>query len=247
MTEDSLSGNLRRLSREAGDMEIVLFDLPGASNIPEPSEIRGLRSLRGELEMSCTVHFASELRADCSGSVMERSAEECLRLIELFSSLEPFAWILHVTGSGVNEREAGHWLENARSGLERITKALPDKSALCLETLDYDLSRLTAVIEEMDISVCLDAGHLLARKEPILEQIEKFFSHTRVVHLHGVRPDGTDHADLSYLERGLLKEIIEKYARDKKERVITIEVFENDYDRSIEVLKEVFRGGSIQC
>ena len=59
----------------------------------------------------------------------------------------------------------------------------------------------------------------------------------RMIHLHGVMPDGTDQVDLSYFDKELLKKII-KLADDGRERVMSIEVFEDDYFRSLEVIKD---------
>lgn len=242
VTKGTFADNLRRLSREVSDMEVVLFDLPGASNIPPAAEVRKLRALCRELRMSCTVHFPSELSADGTKEMLDRSVDNCLRIIELFSPLEPFAWILHVAG----DKGSGGWLEKSELGLHKIAAALPKRNRLCVENIDYDIIGLEHILGALDVSVCLDIGHLINLGMPVMRQVEKYFRRTRVVHLHGVKPDGTDHVDLSYFDKTLLREILEKYMRDEGERVITMEVFEQDYCLSVEVLGTLCGGGWIR-
>nr|MBP9976033.1 hypothetical protein [Synergistaceae bacterium] len=57
----TFADNLRYLSNDVSDMEIVLFDTPEHSNIPSKDEVRALRDLCGGLDMSCTVHLPSEI------------------------------------------------------------------------------------------------------------------------------------------------------------------------------------------
>ena len=62
----TFADNLRYLSNEVSDMEIVLFDTPEHSNMPAKDEVRALKDLCGELGMSCTVHCNSCVRSICS-------------------------------------------------------------------------------------------------------------------------------------------------------------------------------------
>lgn len=223
-------------------MEIVLFDLPNASNIPTSAQVKELARLCVEMKMSCTVHFPSELDARGSRRKSRQSADKCLKIMELFSPLRPFAWILHVTrGSEIIEETA--WLENARDGLEKLAQAIPESKRLCVENTDYDIACLRSAIEASGVSVCLDIGHLINLKTAVMEQVEIYFTKTRVIHLHGTKPDGSDHTDLSYFDVALLRQIFARYGESGEERVITLEVFEQDFQRSVRVLKDIFGRG----
>ncbi|MFR5879851.1 MAG: hypothetical protein ACLUEQ_03025 [Cloacibacillus evryensis] len=57
VVEGSFADNLRELSREARDMQFVLFDNKYGVNIPSKEEVNWLAALKNELGMSCTVHF----------------------------------------------------------------------------------------------------------------------------------------------------------------------------------------------
>lgn len=242
VTEGSLAENLRCLAGEVSDMEIVLFDLPGASNIPAAAQVEELACLCAELSMSCTVHFPSELDARGSRRKLEQSVDKCLKIIELFAPLSPFSWILHVTRDRDME-EGLNWQKNVAAGLKKLTMAIPESKRICVENVDYDLVCLQNAIEESGVSICLDIGHLINMQMAVMEQVERYFDKTRVVHLHGVRQDGSDHVDLSHFDAQLLKQIFARYGECGEERVITLEVFEHDFLRSIRVLKGILGRG----
>lgn len=236
--------NLKRLSRDVRDMEIVLFEAPGWSNMLMRSEVLALRELCGELEMTCTVHFPVDIPCHMERREREKSEDICLYTTELFEPLEPFGWVVHLVGRQDDPFpgcDLERWLENAEKSAARIANALPDKRNLCAETLGYDFTVAHDLVRRLGISICFDAGHVIKLGLPVLEQLQKFAPETRIVHLHGVMPDGTDHADLSFFDEDRLRALIGMLEEDKKERVVTIEVFEDDYDRSVEVLKAVER------
>src|SRR5690606_27960179 len=68
VTPGTFADNLRYLSNDVSDMEIVLFDTPEHSNMPTDEEVIVLRELCGELDMSCTVHLPSEINVSCPAS-----------------------------------------------------------------------------------------------------------------------------------------------------------------------------------
>lgn len=239
-----MADNLKHLARDVSDMEIVLFEAPGRSNMPMRSEVLALRNLCTELEMTCTVHFPVDMRAAENASERKKDEDACLRTIELFEPLEPFGWVLHLVGRKGQPFpgcETACWLENAEKSTSRIATELQDRQTLCAETLDYNFSVAQNLVKLLGISVCFDIGHVMLLGLPVLEQLALFLDQTRIVHLHGVATDGLDHVDLSHCDGAFLKNVHALLLGDGKERVVTIEVFEDDYNRSVEVLKAMDR------
>jgi sugar phosphate isomerase/epimerase len=237
----SLSDNLRRISSDVSDMEIVLFDTEEQSNMPSEEEVSELRRLCGELDITCTVHFPVDVCASSDAAQRRDCEDKCMRTAELFAPLDPFAWILHLVGGTrgrTPDSDIAKWREESRKSAGRIASVINDKRRLCVETLDYDFTFVEDIVEDLGLSVCLDVGHLVRFGYPVRRNIKKYMPHTRVVHVHGVKPDGTDHVDLSYFDSGLLSETIELMS-DGCERVMTMEVFEDDYERSVSVLRKI--------
>ena len=82
-------------------------------------------------------------------------------------------------------------------------------------------------------------GHLIKCGRPVLETAGNLADDVRVLHIHGVMSDGTDHRDLSYMDPELFRSVVEMMSGGI-DRVMTIEVFEDDYDRSLNAIKKMF-------
>lgn len=241
VTPGTFAENMRCLSSDVSDMEIVLFDTPKHSNIPSKDEVRALRDLCGELDMSCTVHLPSEICVSRTDRERRESEDICLRMIDLFAPLDPFAWILHIVGDkrgNSPSTDIDNWLEKSVLSAEKIVGAVDDRRKVCIETLDYDPRYVKYLADEAGTSICLDVGHLVKYGRPVLDTAGSYADDVKVLHIHGVMADGTDHRDLSYLDPDLFGSVTEMMS-GLKERVMTIEVFEDDYDRSLEVLKNI--------
>ncbi len=71
--------------------------------------------------------------------------------------------------------------------------------------------------------------------------LDRWFDRARVFHVHGVRPDGQDHAHLGFLPAGQLEDLAGRLARLQAgdDRVVTMEVFgQDDFERSMQVMAE---------
>ncbi len=238
VVEGGFEENLRALSEDVSDMELILFDTPDCSNIPSESEINRLGGLLTELDMTCTVHFPVDVFATAPLPDRIRSEDICIRTVELFRPLKPFAWIMHIAGELRGPLPSGDmekWRELAAVSLSRLSDRTGEARNICVETLDYDFSLISDIALKLGFSICLDLGHLVKYGHPVRELAEKYIPYTKVFHVHGVKPDGTDHADLSYFDGELLKDVL-SYCTDGMERVMTIEVFEDDYKKSLKAL-----------
>jgi len=239
----SLADNLRHLSSGVSDMEVVLFDSNGCSNMPSRAEVEELRRICGDLGMTCTVHFPADISPHLEETSRVRNEEMCLRTIDLFAPLEPFAWIMHIMGDLRGKEPSADmktWHEEGRKSADRIARAVTDKKSICLETLDYDFAHAEAIVRDLGLSVCLDIGHMVKFGHSARSEIKRLLPCARVIHAHGVRPDGTDHVDLSFFDASLLAETI-AWTDDGSERVMTMEVFESDYPKSLDVINDILR------
>jgi len=166
----------------------------------------------------------------------------CLRIIERMSPLEPFAWILHLEGDQRGDppsKNVSRWQSQHGRSVERLTASVEEARTICVESLDYEFSLVGQIIREHDTGVCLDVGHLLQTGREVQPHWDAWADRIGVVHLHGVRPDGTDHVDVSYLPPGFLEAMIGLLKQEPAlERVLTLEVFAaDDFYTSVEVLK----------
>ncbi len=240
--EGSFADNLRELSRDVQDMQLVLFDNKYGSNIPSKEEVAWLSTLKDELGMSCVVHFPHDICLSAEAAERTRCEDSCLRMMELFAPLDPFAWILHLDGElygAYPSADMEGWLAKTRRSVDRLAAAAADKEKICAETLDYNFRIVYPTVAEAGISICLDLGHLVRYGHPVLEQMDSYLHKTRVIHIHGVKPDGTDHVDMSWFDAELFCEIVKRLGADGRERVMTLEVFEDNYKKSLAAINNM--------
>ena len=233
--------NMRELSRDVDDMQLVLFESARASNIPSKSEVRELAALKRELSMSLTVHFAENVCMSLDAAERIRCEDSCARIMELFDEAEPYAYVLHLCGEQFGKMpsaDMSRWRELTARSAERVASFARDRKLICAETLDFDFDYLWPIICEVGISACVDVGHLVMYGYPVEERLLKYLSKTRLLHIHGVRPDGTDHSAMSYFDATLLSRLLKILSQDGQSRLMTIEVFEDDYAKSIEFLRK---------
>lgn len=239
----SFADNLRVLAEDVGDMELVLFDTPQASNIPSRAEVAELAALCRELRMTCTVHFARDISTATDAAARTQDEDAALRLLELFEPLDPFAWIVHFCGERRGpspSADMARWLDHTQRSAARLASVAGNSHKICAETLDYDFDLIYDLIKGAGLSVCLDVGHLVKYGFDARAKVREYIADARVLHIHGVRQDGTDHIDLSYFDPELF-EFLRAAAGDGKERVATMEVFEGDYAKSLAALKKLLK------
>jgi sugar phosphate isomerase/epimerase len=237
--------NLHHLRDRVDDVELVLFESDEFSNLPLPGDVEAMARLKQEALLTYTVHLPLDIRLG-SGDEAERRASvvKCRRVIERMEPVEPFAWILHLHGDRRGDPptdDATRWIEQNRQSLIELLERTPNPRTICVETLDYDFERAAGLVEEFDLSVCLDVGHLLVHGRDVAEHLNRWLERARVFHVHGVDAEGQDHANLSCLPDGLLEDLADRLAPLAPDdvRVVTVEVFgEEDYERSMQTVAE---------
>lgn len=237
--------NLRHLHRRVDDVELVLFESESVSNLPSPTEVDEMARLGREAGLSFTVHLPLDIRLG-SGDEAERAASvgTCRRVIARMAPIEPFAWILHLHGDRRGDPptdDPPRWIAQNRRSLAELLETGPAPRNICIETLDYDFRRVEGLVEEFDLSVGLDIGHLLLHGRDPAAHLDRWMERARVVHVHGIDGQGMDHRDLGRLPEGLLEELAMRLSRLPAwdVRVVTMEIFgEDDFERSMQAVAE---------
>ena len=232
------SVNVERLAGRVGDIELLLFEAATDSDLPDPRELAELAAWQERAGLSFTVHtplgvgLASENEAWRGESV-----ERVWRAVDSTRMLRPHGWIVHVNGgdgegSAVPEDEEG-WRQRAKlSLLDLVARGVPAER-LCIESLNYDFHRIEPVIGELGLSVAVDVGHLLRDGKSIDGVLSGNLTRTRVIHWHGVDPEGRDHRSLRLWPRCLAKALLMSLIDADYRGVLTLEVFkESDFEES---------------
>ena len=167
-----------------------------------PPAIEGLAALKEEIGMSYTVHLPlwSVEPSTPLTPVREGSVHAVIDTVHATAPLEPETYVLHATGALASEfyqkklSEAGKALilrifqSNARESLKTILAetGIPSRR-LAIETIEFPFDLTLETAEELDLSICLDIGHVLVGfSGPIgvFEALERCLPRLAEIHLH---------------------------------------------------------------
>jgi len=207
------------LVESIADLGFSLIELNTDLNVFFPDSfgvptIRRLQALKESRGLSYTVHLPlwSVEPSTPVQWVRQGSVEALVDAVLRLSPLEPEVYVLHATGAlaaefstmatvpdearplvvGMFQRHAAHSVEE----LLRRTR-LPSR-AIAVETIEFPFDLTLALAEELDLSLCLDTGHVLAKYPgPISfeEAVRRSLPRLAEIHLHDgyyhPQPDGT--------------------------------------------------------
>ncbi len=242
-----ITTNVSVLGDIIDDVELLFFESDDASNLPSPVDCKKLAALARDHNLSYTVHLPLDTWLGSPDEEERRaSLARTLTVINRTRDLAPFAYILHLHGDKGDHRtpvpsttDIPRWqTQHARSITELLeTSGIPSR-LFAVETLAYDFAHAAPLIEQFDLSVCLDIGHLLLGDKDVDAHIDRWIDRTRVVHLHGIS-DGHDHRAVTHLPKNDLTRWLGRFAEPPGQRVVTIEVFsEADWLESARALQE---------
>ncbi len=235
--------NVHALAPVVDDIELVVFESADISNIPTPAVADELGRLRSLHAMSYTLHLPLDIELGHSDESYRRhSVVRCLQIIDRLKPASPFANVLHFSHPSFPQplptADIPRWLTALSRSVDELLAAGVPSQSLCIETLSYPFELVGEIVESRDLAVCLDIGHLLLKSYDVAAHFDRYWPRTRIVHLHGIR-EGRDHRDIIDLESDLLAMVISHLCDNSRERVLTLELFnEEDLALSLYKLKE---------
>lgn len=213
--------NVRRLAGLVQDIELVLFEVPDLSNLPDAPTVAALRQIACDHSLSYTVHLPLDLRLGGREELRTESVRKARRIMRIVRPLAPWAYIVHLNPE---EEDWNAWQERSIRSLSELVDEAGDPAQLAVENLENcPLERLDPVLERLPVSLCLDVGHLWRADLDPLPALRARFERIRVLHLHGVAD--RDHRSLLYAPAASLRVLLHELAFRKYGGVITIEVF----------------------
>ena len=246
--------NVAFLKERVDDVELVLFESDGFSNLPSAADIALLARYGAEYGLTYSVHLPLGIAlGHDDAAVRVRSAETCRRIVALTRALPVSAYVLHAeAGEGrrlrlFDEGELRRFQELLAVSMERLPEECGVAPGMfCLENLDYPLGLLWPVVEACDLGVTLDVGHLLHHGFSLEEHLARYLHRVRVVHLHGCA-DGKDHQAVDAFPADSLQLLLDAFAAAPLSgRVVTLEIFSaENFARSMRTMTAALQGGMV--
>jgi sugar phosphate isomerase/epimerase len=188
----------------------------------DPPTVERLAALKAETGLTYTLHLPlwSVEPSTPLTPVREGSVRALVNTVRATLPLEPEVYVLHATGAlaaefyrmNLPDFAKGFLLRQFQSHAGQSIRTLLAETGLpsrklAIETIEFPLDLTLELAEELDLSICLDTGHVLAGFSGPLaffEALELCLPRLREVHLHdapqvapGQKPGyGQDHQPL---------------------------------------------------
>jgi sugar phosphate isomerase/epimerase len=234
--EAGILENLRWLASRVGEVQLVLFETSGYSNIPSKSDVAYFAKAAEDGELALTVHLPGDIElGSLDRSTTERSSERFRRIVGLTAPLCPICWVFHVSLPPEGE-STGVYIERMKERLAPLMGEFDSPRELAIENIHPAFEVEPPLIMEFDTSVCIDIGHILSFGMDVWGHLGRWLPRCRNIHLHGLR-NGRDHSSLACLPDGFVHELFQRISTTPALKTVTIEVFgRDDFESSISVL-----------
>ncbi len=186
----------------------LIYVLPG---LITESTIQDLITLKNEHALTYSVHlplWSIELSSP-NEHIRSASINCLLETINLTKPLNPDCWVIHATGALATEffhMKMPSYLKDVvitqftlnacRSIEEIIDRTGINPRKLAIENVEFPFKEFFEGVEELDVSICFDTGHLLAGYSgdwDIIDFLETYQDRIIELHLHDGKKPGVDH------------------------------------------------------
>jgi sugar phosphate isomerase/epimerase len=227
-----------------------------------PPAIEGLAALKEELNLSYTAHIPlwSLEPSTPLGPVREGSVAAVIQFLRAVEPLAPEVYVLHATGPLAAEFYRMDLPDLAKAYLLRLFQGKARESiqtilaetglasrALAVETVEFPFDLTLELAQDLDLSVCLDVGHVLVGfSGPItlFDALEACLPRLAEVHLHDGPWQGPEHRigygqDHRPLGRGDLDtgRFLDRLAEAGFRGPVIFELTEGEAAESLEVIR----------
>lgn len=239
------------------DLEYILPDSLAEDKIDK------LVDLKEEFGHSYTVHLPlwSVEPASFNENIRSASVNTIVSAIKRAERLEPEAYVYHATGSLAAEFSRldvpvnilniinGYMLSYASASVEEVLAASEiNPRILAVENVEFPFTLTREMIDEYDLGICFDTGHLLTRysgEESVIEFYKKHRDIIIEIHLHdgsyeecNGMPVHRDHVALGEGDMPI-DEFISLLLKDDFSRPIIFEISKNEADLSLDRIREL--------
>jgi sugar phosphate isomerase/epimerase len=197
----SYADNVRLLGPSVDEIELLLFESSHGS-LPDLTEIDELAALARRFNLTYNVHLPIDLDLGAADPIVRRaSVHRMAQVARKAQLLAPTTYTLHLPFTQQDRSLANveQWRRRTLQSMETFLQTADIAPGLfSIETLDYPPQWFAPIVNALDLSVCLDVGHVLHYGFDLEEQFTRFGKRIVICHLHGVA-EGRDHESLDRL------------------------------------------------
>ena len=225
---DDYIPNVKMLGPYFDEIELLLFESIDIDTSFSGTVINELERLATELKIDYDVHLPMDISISDQDTHNQQHALNTLsQIIEIVSPLTPSTYCLHIpyNEASFESHSIRKWHARVRSNLEKLLDTGVDAFRITIENLGYPIDLIADIVLELNLSICLDVGHILHHGYDVADAFNRYFSNISVMHLHGVE-NNQDHVSLDRLSEERfhpIMKILKRFAG-----VVSLEVFSFD-------------------
>ena len=234
--------NVKMLGPYLDEIELLLFESLPADALPSKAVIEELSDLARKYDLTYNIHLPTDVSISAAQPEQQQQAvNTVLSVIDRVAPLCPTAYSLHIPYSqkSFDPDTVNSWQRCVSKNLKKILAGGIAAQSIAVETLDYRFDLLNDILAELNLSVCLDIGHLIAHGYDLNALFNKYGDITSIIHLHGVK-SGRDHLALDKLPPKFSEPVLTILKRFSAS--VSLEVFAfDDLKFSLAFLEKQFR------
>lgn len=239
---DDYVPNVKMLGPYLESIELLLFESNYTGALPTKQVIKELASLAKDFNLTYNVHLPTDISISNRDPQQQRIAvETIIRVAERVAPLSPTTLTLHVPydETSLDEDDIKSWQERVIQNLANILANGTPSHLISIENLDYPFDILDPILSELDLSVCLDCGHLMLHGDDILTFFNTYAAKIAIIHLYGIAKNHF-HEALDQLPEKRMAPIMRLLA--KFDGVVSLEVFSYAHlDASLKFMDNCWR------
>jgi sugar phosphate isomerase/epimerase len=220
--------NVRCLAPYIDEIQLLFFESRPPATLPTPELIEELQSLANVHGITYNVHLPTDLFPGHPDESQRRHAADALvKILHCCKKLDPSTYTLHINPNpeGCPPLSVATWQNYLIETMEQVLRTGVPGRKISVENIDDDLEKVENVIRTLDLSVCMDLGHLMVNDGNIDAFYRQWKERISIVHLHGVN-GGKDHLPLDHLSSQKMERVMEILSLSKGP--LTVEVYSRE-------------------
>jgi sugar phosphate isomerase/epimerase len=222
---DDYIPNISMLGPYIDEIELLLFESNDIESLFPESVVDELNCLARDLNIRYNVHLPTDISISTQDVRLQQAAvDSYTKTIERMLPLAPSTFCLHVPydEDDAEKNTVKRWRDRVRSNLYRLLGGAIEGSLISIETLDYPVDFIEDIVMELNLSICMDVGHLILYGYDVMDVFIRYSSKISSIHLHGVE-NTQDHLAIDRLPQQFIQPVIEILKRFTG--ILSLEVF----------------------
>ncbi len=223
--KDDYVPNVEKLAPFFDEIELLFLESGFFQSDSVNKTVTELSSLAKQFEITYNIHLPTDIYiSDPDPAIQLKAVRALKKTIDITSYLLPSTCTLHIPyiEEKKDTEHVKRWQEDVFNGLTQLLSSGIDSKSISVETLDYPFTWIDKIIDEFNVSVCIDTGHLMMHGFDCSRVYDKYEEIIPIIHLHGIK-NTKDHLPIDRLSHEQIDSLL--LILQQFTGVVSLEVF----------------------